>query len=157
VTEHSDLYRDHLASGYWQALRHGVLWRAGNRCERCDAGGRLEIHHFTYEHLGRETLWDVAALCRDCHAFADAARVETERRRRADSRWTDALLEWAEMVEGPGWRLAWWTLDEVSIAMQETDPNFFYMSSKGVLDDEWDPDEWDQSPFTTDTTERIDP
>jgi hypothetical protein len=145
---HSDLYRDHLASNYWHALRHGILWRADNRCERCGAGGRLDVHHFTYERLGCENLWDVAALCRDCHALADAARVETERRRRVDSRWTDALIEWAETVEGPGWRLAWWTLDEISIAMQEVDPNFFYMSSKGVLDDEWDPDQWDHSPFT---------
>jgi 5-methylcytosine-specific restriction endonuclease McrA len=73
-------YEVYLRSHAWRAKRHAVLERADNHCERCDGGGGLfaaallEVHHWTYDHLGDERLDELEALCRDCHREADGER-----------------------------------------------------------------------------------
>jgi 5-methylcytosine-specific restriction endonuclease McrA len=61
-------YADYLRTRHWQALRaryraSGLPWR----CARCGWTGKLDLHHRTYERLGRERLTDLEPLCRHCH------------------------------------------------------------------------------------------
>ena len=71
----------YLRSAHWRARRARAITRAGYRCERCRARGRLEVHHRTYRRLGRERDRDLQALCATCHDRAERAR------RRASTRW----------------------------------------------------------------------
>jgi hypothetical protein len=68
-------YREvYLRSPHWRARRAQAIGRAGGRCEHCGARDRLEIHHLTYERLGRERDRDLRALCHRCHRLADRRR-----------------------------------------------------------------------------------
>ena len=68
-------YREvYLRSPHWRARRSQAIGRAGGRCERCGARGRLEVHHLTYKRLGRERDRDLRALCHRCHRLADRRR-----------------------------------------------------------------------------------
>ena len=64
----------YLRSPHWRARRSQAIGRAGGRCERCGARGRLEVHHLTYKRLGRERDRDLRALCHRCHRLADRRR-----------------------------------------------------------------------------------
>lgn len=68
----------YLFSSHWREFRESVLKaqreRLGrNICERCpkDANEKaesdLQVHHLTYERLGKERIEDVEILCRGCH------------------------------------------------------------------------------------------
>lgn len=59
-------YQRYLHSPHWLRVRKLALKRDG-RCVRCASTDRLEVHHKTYERLGREELADVETLCRACH------------------------------------------------------------------------------------------
>lgn len=61
-------YQDYLRSSHWRALRLKVLERDGHRCKGCRRKDRLEVHHLTYERLGRELSEDLITLCQRCHA-----------------------------------------------------------------------------------------
>ena len=60
-------YRDYLASPHWQKVRMEAIKRAKYCCQLCNSRKRLEVHHRTYERLGRELPEDVIALCDGCH------------------------------------------------------------------------------------------
>jgi len=63
----SAIYHEHLASVEWLAIRGEVVQRAEYRCEQCGLPWGLEVHHKTYERLGKEDLGDLICLCGDCH------------------------------------------------------------------------------------------
>jgi 5-methylcytosine-specific restriction endonuclease McrA len=48
-------------------VRDAVLNRAMGLCEDCGLANRLELHHETYAHVGRESPDELTALCRSCH------------------------------------------------------------------------------------------
>lgn len=63
-------YRDYLRSEEWQQRRLKVLEAAGFRCQTCNAPAQkmmLDVHHRTYERVGKEESGDLVALCRKCH------------------------------------------------------------------------------------------
>jgi hypothetical protein len=60
-------YSRHLASPEWQSLRQRVFARANGLCEGCRLRPPVQVHHLTYERLGREMLFDLAAVCLECH------------------------------------------------------------------------------------------
>jgi len=61
-------YRLYLRSADWHALRAHVLARAEWRCQACGvASPKLDVHHQTYERVGREAQGDLRAVCRGCH------------------------------------------------------------------------------------------
>ena len=60
-------YHAYLRSPEWQALRLRVLKRDGYKCAHCGASKPLDVHHKTYERVGRERMRDLVALCRECH------------------------------------------------------------------------------------------
>ena len=37
------------------------------RCQLCNTGGSLQVHHRTYQRRGYERLDDLTVLCRKCH------------------------------------------------------------------------------------------
>lgn len=67
-------YQAYLASPEWAQRRAYYVARALARCELCgwesaagSDGRGLNVHHRTYERIGREFDADVIVLCRDCH------------------------------------------------------------------------------------------
>jgi len=60
-------YGLYLRSPHWKRVRNAALERAHHRCQVCNAAGRLEVHHRTYDRRGQELLEDVTVLCRNCH------------------------------------------------------------------------------------------
>jgi hypothetical protein len=63
-------YPQYLLSRHWKITRQRALLRAGRQCHRCCSSYRLEVHHLTYENLGRELEDDLVVLCANCHADA---------------------------------------------------------------------------------------
>ena len=60
-------YQAYLRSDEWKRLRTRVRRRARGRCERCHVNQRTDVHHLTYERVGREELSDLIGVCGDCH------------------------------------------------------------------------------------------
>jgi hypothetical protein len=61
-------YRDYLCTEHWYSVRRNALAAAGRRCQLCNAADQvLDVHHRTYERLGKEKLSDLIVLCRSCH------------------------------------------------------------------------------------------
>jgi 5-methylcytosine-specific restriction endonuclease McrA len=61
-----DAYRQ---SPEWAVMRRWKIDEADHRCQLCDATGPvLDVHHRTYERIGRELQADLVVLCRACHA-----------------------------------------------------------------------------------------
>lgn len=61
-------YATYLESPEWKHRRDYMLRRADHRCSLCDTStNSLDVHHRTYERLGREYDADLIVLCRPCH------------------------------------------------------------------------------------------
>jgi hypothetical protein len=61
-------YDGYLNSPAWRAKRRAVMERAQGRCEGCRARPAVHVHHLTYDHVGDELLWELVAVCEECHA-----------------------------------------------------------------------------------------
>lgn len=61
-------YADYLDSSEWRARRRLVLERCDGICEGCRTAQADEVHHLTYQHVGREFLFELVGLCSDCHS-----------------------------------------------------------------------------------------
>lgn len=60
-------YTQYLRSAHWNEKRLSVLRRAGDLCEGCRQKRPTQVHHLSYEHVGDEFLWELRAVCEDCH------------------------------------------------------------------------------------------
>lgn len=60
-------YWQYVRSDEWLAMRAGWFGRHARACRRCGEQHRIELHHATYERLGRELDADLVPLCRSCH------------------------------------------------------------------------------------------
>jgi len=61
-------YQEYLQSDGWDRVRGKVLDRAKYICEGCGERRATQVHHLTYEDpRGEEMLFNLVALCRDCH------------------------------------------------------------------------------------------
>lgn len=61
-------YKEYLQSEHWQKFRKRALKYFGFKCQLCNAGGVLNVHHRTYERRGEEQYKDVIVLCSACHS-----------------------------------------------------------------------------------------
>lgn len=141
---HEQTYQQYLQSPQWDEQRRAALQRAGHRCQSCDDDDTtLEVHHLTYERLGKEEPSDLETLCWRCHAAEhgklnermarrEATLNEAELRAAAElasndtSVFTtklDALLQnspefWCAWVHHghPDWRLSQWDMSLCSHA-----------------------------------------
>lgn len=63
-------YADYLQSDHWQRIRARALRAADHRCQVCNSGGPLEVHHRTYDRVPyRERPEDLTVLCATCHGL----------------------------------------------------------------------------------------
>lgn len=60
-------YHEYLTSPEWAIRRDAALKRVNFRCQLCNTGGQLNVHHRTYERVGNEANIDLVVLCRPCH------------------------------------------------------------------------------------------
>ena len=51
----------------WWSIRERVMRRDDHWCQGCFEAPATEVHHTTYEHLYAEILWELQAVCRECH------------------------------------------------------------------------------------------
>jgi hypothetical protein len=61
-------YNAYLWSPEWRDRRARVMQRAGTLCEGCLEQRATQVHHLTYERKYREMLFDLVAVCDNCHA-----------------------------------------------------------------------------------------
>ena len=71
-----EAYVRYLSSGEWFAKRAKVLRRADGVCEGCGYRTAVQVHHLRYprncqpgsdEWVRQEKLFDLRAICRECH------------------------------------------------------------------------------------------
>lgn len=61
-------YSEYLKSAEWQQRRLLRLEKDNYEC--CDCGvAATDVHHLTYERIGKENLSDLVSLCARCHAI----------------------------------------------------------------------------------------
>jgi 5-methylcytosine-specific restriction endonuclease McrA len=60
-------YHQYLQTPQWAERRALVLKRSAGLCEGCRLASAEQVHHTTYAHCGNEFLWELVAICRDCH------------------------------------------------------------------------------------------
>jgi hypothetical protein len=68
----ADWYHVYLQSPEWKRRRRMIMERSGGVCEArivCDGSSSVAVHHLSYRYLGFEPLWDLAAVCDECHSF----------------------------------------------------------------------------------------
>ena len=63
----SDKYKGYINSVPWYEKRSLVLMKHGNKCFKCGSKRCIQIHHVTYQRLGKEDLSDLLPLCKNCH------------------------------------------------------------------------------------------
>ena len=91
-------YAEYLESPWWRARKAAIVRYRGERCERCGSTDSLELHHRTYERLGRERPEDVELLCHRCHKLEHDITEDAPRwRSRHDMQRVDALDELREV------------------------------------------------------------
>jgi 5-methylcytosine-specific restriction endonuclease McrA len=82
----SEMYADYLRSPAWKDKRAKVLKRANGLCEGCGEKTAAQVHHLRYpqacwpgspEWLAQEKLFDLRAICRDCHQDVHGAGRRT--------------------------------------------------------------------------------
>lgn len=60
-------YSEYLQTDKWKSKREKVLYRAQGLCEGCRDNPAEEVHHLNYENVGDEFLFQLVALCSECH------------------------------------------------------------------------------------------
>lgn len=61
-------YQEYINGPAWEAVRKRILKRARGKCEKCRArSSTLQVHHLTYDRLGKERDADLLAVCGPCH------------------------------------------------------------------------------------------
>ena len=60
-------YETYLRSSSWEVKRQKVLSRADYVCEGCLDRPATQVHHLTYEHIKKEFLFELVAVCEQCH------------------------------------------------------------------------------------------
>jgi len=62
-------YDTYITSDEWyeNPVRKLRVHKADGKCELCSSNNHPEVHHITYENLGKEEYSDIILLCRECH------------------------------------------------------------------------------------------
>ena len=63
--DNNGTYKEYSGSPAWKVKRDRVIQRDGGQCV-CGAQA-TEVHHKTYDNIGKEPLSDLVALCEECH------------------------------------------------------------------------------------------
>lgn len=60
-------YDAYLRTSEWRARRKLVFKRARGVCEGCLVAKATQVHHLRYDNLENEFMWELVAICNDCH------------------------------------------------------------------------------------------
>ena len=60
-------YQEYIKSEKWQFTRGLILAFWSHRCAICNSKENVQVHHRTYERLGKELTTDCIVLCDRCH------------------------------------------------------------------------------------------
>ena len=75
-----DWYDQYLQTEKWGRIRERVLSRADGICEGCGRRKATQVHHLSYTHVGEEFLFELVAICRDCHGRLHPQHIKDEPR-----------------------------------------------------------------------------
>lgn len=64
---YAQAHNAYLNSLAWKDRRRLVMERAQGLCEGCRKAAATEVHHLSYAHWGQELLFELVALCGNCH------------------------------------------------------------------------------------------
>lgn len=101
-------YEQRINSPEWKTLKFKLMQYRGSRCEKCEINTTfLELHHLTYDRLGRELPSDLQLLCHHCHVIADKQRSVVNKRRGMQrayyTRYNNAYDTYVSKKYGEGW------------------------------------------------------
>jgi 5-methylcytosine-specific restriction endonuclease McrA len=66
-------YNKYITGPRWAAKREAWFNAFGKWCRACKTTyGPIQLHHMTYDRLGRERMSDLVALCNKCHREVEA-------------------------------------------------------------------------------------
>lgn len=77
--EWKEWYAEYLTTVEWRLKRQAVMQRANNWCEGCAARPATQVHHLSYSHVGNELLFELVAVCDECHKRAHAQAEGAQR------------------------------------------------------------------------------
>lgn len=60
-------YQEYIESPQWMARRLRLFKVRGTKCESCQSGQKIRVHHLHYGNLGNEQDDDLQVLCDACH------------------------------------------------------------------------------------------
>lgn len=60
-------YNAYLRSDEWRQKHLLVLKRDQHLCQSCRLNRATQVHHLTYKHAFNEPLFDLVAVCNECH------------------------------------------------------------------------------------------
>src|SRR5262249_30248586 len=60
-------HEKYLVTDEWRRRRGRVMLRANGICEGCGEWPATQVHHLTYAHWRAEFLWELRAVCDECH------------------------------------------------------------------------------------------
>lgn len=66
-TGSSKRYLSYIISPQWRTRRREHLELSDHWCEVCNQRPAIQVHHWTYEHLGNESPQELCAVCVQCH------------------------------------------------------------------------------------------
>ena len=61
-------YDIYLTTPEWRVKRAKVLKRANGLCEGCLEREATQVHHLSYRHIFQEFMFELIAVCQECHA-----------------------------------------------------------------------------------------
>jgi 5-methylcytosine-specific restriction endonuclease McrA len=67
LRRHEEYERYICSSDNWQAVRTKVMKRDAYLCQGCLENAATDVHHLSYTHLFDEVMFNLVAVCRDCH------------------------------------------------------------------------------------------
>ena len=66
ISDHNYAYKTYLQSPAWKGKRKQAMNRDDHRCALCNNSAE-NVHHKTYDNIGKEPLDDLTSLCHGCH------------------------------------------------------------------------------------------
>lgn len=73
-------YNSYIKGPRWAAKREAYFNAFGKYCRAClTTYGPIQLHHMTYDRLGRERMSDLIALCTKCHREVESLYRKTGR------------------------------------------------------------------------------
>ena len=69
-------YQKYLRSEHWQKIRSERLKIDDFKCQKCGRPFDLQVHHLTYDRIGKEDINDLITLCKNCHARVEEGKKE---------------------------------------------------------------------------------